>query len=228
MKSLSSKQSLEEKEKTIERLKKSGAVSDPKVIQAFLKVPREDFVKPDLRDEAYIDTPLPIGHSQTISAIHMVLMMSEVLDLQAGYKMLEVGAGSGYHAAICAEIVAPENAHNKGHVFSIERVPRLAEFAKKNLERTGYGDRVTVIVGDGTCGLQEEAPFDRILVTAAGPRIPEPLIEQLKETGKLVIPIGQLHLWQDLVLAEKTKKGIRKKRLCGVAFVPLRGKYGWK
>ncbi|MFX1487183.1 MAG: protein-L-isoaspartate O-methyltransferase [Promethearchaeota archaeon] len=225
---MSNKRSLEEKQRTIERLKKSGSVSDPKVIQAFLKVPREEFVNPDLRNEAYIDTPLPIGHGQTISAIHMVLMMSEVLDLQIGHKMLEVGAGSGYHAAICAEIVAPQDAGNKGHVFSIERVPNLAEFAKKNLERAGYGDRVTVILGDGTCGLQEEAPFDRILVTAAGPTIPRPLIEQLKETGKLVIPIGQLHLWQDLVLVEKTKRGIRKKRLCGVAFVPLKGKYGWK
>ncbi|MFX0068198.1 MAG: protein-L-isoaspartate O-methyltransferase [Promethearchaeota archaeon] len=225
---MSNKRSLEEKQKTIERLKKSGAVSDPEVIKAFLKVPREEFVKADLRNEAYVDTPLPIGHGQTISAIHMVLMMSEILDLHIGHKMLEVGAGSGYHAAICAEIVAPQDADKKGHVFSIERIPKLAEFAKKNLERAGYGDRVTVIVGDGTCGLQEEAPFDRILVTAAGPRIPEPLIEQLKETGKLVIPIGQLHLWQDLILAEKTSKGINKKRLCGVAFVPLRGKYGWR
>lgn len=161
----------------------------------------------------------------------MVAIMCEVLDLKVGQKVLEIGTGSGYHAAVCAEIVAPSDAdpNTWGHVYTIERITSLADFARKNLERTGYSNRVTVIVGDGTCGYAEAAPYDRILVTAASPRIPDPLLEQLKIGGKLVIPVGHIHYWQDLMLV--TKKGDKKietKNLGSVAFVPLVGKYGWR
>ena len=160
----------------------------------------------------------------------MVAIMCDVLDLKVGHKVLEIGTGSGYHAAVCAEIVAPSDTdpNTWGHVYTIERIAELADFARKNLERTGYSNRVTVIVGDGTCGYAEATPYDRILVTAASPRIPDPLVEQLKIGGKLVIPVGHIHYWQDLMLI--TKKGDKKietKNLGSVAFVPLVGKYGW-
>ena len=161
---------------------------------------------------------------------HMVAIMCETLDLEVGHKILEVGTGSGYHAAICAEIVAPsdEDPNVWGHVYTIERIADLAEFARKNLEKTGYSNRVTVIVGDGTCGYAEAAPYDRILVTAASPKIPDPLVAQLKVGGKLVIPVGHIHYWQDLILVTKRKDGkIETKNLGSVAFVPLVGKYGW-
>ncbi len=158
----------------------------------------------------------------------MVALMCEVLELAPGHKVLEIGTGSGYHAAVCAEIVAPENSKVKGHVYTIERIPELAEFAKKNIERAGYSDRITVIVGDGTLGYPPAAPYDRILVTAAGPRIPEPLLQQLKNGGKMVIPIGGKHGFQELVLVIKDEKGnISEKSLGPVAFVPLIGKHGW-
>jgi len=161
----------------------------------------------------------------------MVAIMCETLDLEVGHKILEVGTGSGYHAAICAEIVAPsdEDPNVWGHVYTIERIADLAEFARKNLEKTGYSNRVTVIVGDGTCGYAEAAPYDRILVTAASPKIPDPLVAQLKVGGKLVIPVGHIHYWQDLILVTKRKDGkIETKNLGSVAFVPLVGKYGWR
>jgi protein-L-isoaspartate(D-aspartate) O-methyltransferase len=161
----------------------------------------------------------------------MVAIMCETLDLEVGHKILEIGTGSGYHAAICAEIVAPSDADPSvwGHVYTIERIPSLAEFARKNLEKTGYLNRVTVIVGDGTCGYAEAAPYDRILVTAASPKIPDPLVAQLKIGGKLVIPVGHIHYWQDLILVIKKKdEKIETKNLGSVAFVPLVGKYGWR
>jgi len=213
--------------KVIDHLKKTGVIKSEKVEKALLAVPREEFVPEPLKDKAYVDTPLPIGHGQTISAIHMVAIMVEALDLKPGLKVLEVGAGSGYHAAVCAEIIAPKDAKIKGHVYSVERISELAELARKNLEKAGYSDRVTVIVGDGTCGYHENAPYDRILVTAAGPKIPEPLLEQLKVGGILLIPIGGKGLWQELILVKKHKDKIEKSSLGGVAFVPLIGKYGW-
>ncbi|GAB6148269.1 protein-L-isoaspartate(D-aspartate) O-methyltransferase [Stetteria hydrogenophila] len=220
----------EARRRLVEELKAMGYIRSWKVERAMLKVPREEFVPEDLRLYAYEDRPLPIGYGQTISAPSIVAYMTELLDPDVGHKVLEVGTGSGYQAAVLAEIVAPEDAPREewGHVWSIERIPELAEFARRNLERTGYADRVTVVVGDGTLGLPEEAPFDRIIVTAAAPRIPEPLLDQLKPGGRLVAPVGDR--WaQDLVLAVKNESGeVEEVRTIPVIFVPLVGRYGFR
>jgi len=156
--------------------------------------------------------------------------MDEALQLEAGHKVLEIGAGSGWHASTIAEIVAPTGvAKDKwGHVYTVEIVPELAEFARKNIEDAGYGDRVTVICGDGTEGYPDEAPYDRILVTAAAPDVPKPLIQQLKTGGVLVIPVGGLYLYQTLIRLRKRDDRITEENLGGVAFVPLVGKHGYK
>ena len=199
----------------VERLEREGYIKDKKVAEALLKVPRDKFVPEELRDYAYIDTPLNIGYGQTISAIHMVAMMCGALDLKEGHKVLEVGTGSGYHAAVVAEIVG-----KNGQVITIERVPKLAEKAENVLRELGY-DNVIVICGDGTLGYEPLAPYDRIYITAAGPDIPKPLIEQLKDGGKIVAPVGQYI--QNLILLEKRGKSLIKKNLGEVAFVPLIG-----
>ncbi len=218
----------EQRRRLIEQLKREGYIRSPSVEKAMLRVPRELFVPEELRDQAYIDTPLPIGFGQTISAPHMVALMCEEARLRVGQKVLEVGTGSGYHAAVIAEIVAPSDVDSKywGHVYSIERIPELAEYAKRNLSRAGYADRVTVVVGDGSKGLPEYAPYDRIIVTAAAPRIPEPLVEQLKVGGILVVPVGD-RFYQVLYIVEKTDKGIRIRKGIPCLFVPLIGEYGW-
>ena len=160
----------------------------------------------------------------------MVCIMDEALELEVGHRVLEIGAGSGWHASTIAEIVAPagEPKEEWGHVYTVERVPELAEFARGNVERAGYGDRVVVICGDGSLGYLEKAPYDRILVTAAAPDVPGPLIEQLKNGGVLVIPVGGLHLYQTLVRVRKKDGKVFEENLGGVAFVPLIGKYGFK
>ncbi|MCE4619883.1 MAG: protein-L-isoaspartate(D-aspartate) O-methyltransferase [Desulfurococcales archaeon] len=206
-----------------------GFLRSEKVYRAMLRVPREEFVPPPYRDLAYEDRPLPIGYGQTISAPSIVAYMTELLDPDKGMKVLEVGTGSGYQAAVLAEIVAPSDEPRSewGHVYSIERIPELAEYARRNLERTGYADRVTVIVGDGSKGYPPEAPYDRIMVTAAAPRIPRSLEEQLAPGGRMVIPVGDS--WdQTLILVVKTRDGriIREPRL-PVLFVPLIGEEGW-
>ncbi len=217
------------KKKLLENLVKEGIVKTPEVIRAFLKVPREEFVPEEYRFEAYYDYPLPIGHGQTISAPHMVLLMTEKLEPRLGMKVLEIGTGSGYQAAIIAEIVAPssEDKSRWGKVITIERIPMLAKYARKNLEKTGYSDRVKVIVGDGTKGYPEDAPYDRIIVTAAAPVIPESLVRQLKRGGRMVIPVGDMY-YQELVIIDKKADGsIRKKRDIPCIFVPLIGDEGW-
>lgn len=220
----------EARRKLLEDLKRMGYIKSDKVYNAMMRVPREEFVPEDLRFYAYEDRPLPIGYGQTISAPSIVAYMTDLLDPDVGHKVLEVGTGSGYQAAVLAEIVAPESAPRDtwGHVWSIERIPELAEWARGNLERTGYSGRVTVVVGDGTLGLPEEAPFDRIIVTAAAPKVPEPLLEQLKPGGRLVIPVGDV--WsQDLLLIIKKETGkIEEVPTIPVLFVPLIGKHGWE
>ncbi|MCD6493311.1 MAG: protein-L-isoaspartate O-methyltransferase [Archaeoglobaceae archaeon] len=207
------------REKLIERLRYELNLSD-KVVEAMKKVPRHLFVPPAYRSEAYVDAPLPIGKGQTISAPHMVAIMCELLDLKKGDKVLEVGAGCGYHAAVVAEIVGKD-----GKVIAIERIPELAEMAKRNLETLGY-DNVLVVVGDGSKGYEKEAPYDKIYVTASAPKIPEPLIEQLKPGGKLVIPVG--NFTQHLYVVEKDENGnVKKKNWGAVRFVPLIGEYGF-
>ena len=210
----------EKRRRMVERLKQELGISD-KVAEAMLKVPRHLFVPSSYEREAYVDTPLPIGMGQTVSAPHMVAIMCDLLDLKRGDKVLEVGAGSGYHAAVVAEIVGKE-----GKVITVERIPELAERAKNILEYLGY-DNVEVVVGDGTKGYEPEAPYDKIYVTAAAPDIPKPLLDQLKPGGRMVIPIGGYE--QYLYVVEKDNRGRIHKRVWGpVRFVLLIGEYGFK
>jgi len=210
----------ERRERLAERLRYELNLSR-KVYEAIKKVPRHLFVPERYKDEAYVDTPLPIGHGQTISAPHMVAIMCELLDLKEGDKVLEVGTGCGYHAAVVAEIVG-----KKSKVVSIEYIPELAERARTILKALGY-DNVEVIVGDGSKGYENEAPYDKIYVTAAAPDIPKPLVDQLKPGGKMVIPVGDSVQW--LIIVEKDKEGnVRKRNWGSVRFVPLRGEYGFK
>jgi len=159
---------------------------------------------------------------------NMVSIMNEALELEVGHRVLEVGAGSGWHASTVAEIVAPNNVPKErwGHVYTIEVIPKLAGFARVNIERVGYGDRVTVVCGDGSEGYSAEAPYDRILVTAAAPSVPPPLKEQLKPRGVMVIPVGSVGFYQTLLRLRKVDGKIFEEDLGGVAFVPLVGKHG--
>ncbi|MGD0978320.1 MAG: hypothetical protein ABR962_04170 [Candidatus Bathyarchaeia archaeon] len=154
--------------------------------------------------------------------------MNEALQLEVGNKVLEVGAGSGWHAATIAELVAPSGAPRSeyGHVYTVEIVQDLADFARKNIMKAGFGDRVTIISGDGSLGFPEKAPYDKILVTAAAPDIPKPLIDQLKSGGIMLIPVGSASLFQNLMKIAKTNGKIKEENLGGVAFVPLTGKHG--
>jgi protein-L-isoaspartate(D-aspartate) O-methyltransferase len=168
---------------------------------------------------------------QTISAPHMVVWMCELLNLHPGLTLLEIGTGLGYHAAVCAEIIAPSDKPKEewGHVYTIEVIPKLADQARKNIKAVGLDNRVTVIEGDGTLGYEEAAPFDRILIVAAAPQAPPPLIDQLKPKGMMVLPTGGRNSWQNLIrVVKKEDDSIREENLGGVAFVPLRGKYGWE
>jgi len=161
----------------------------------------------------------------------MVSIMNEALRLEVGHRVLEVGAGSGWHAATIAEIVAPGEAPRSewGHVYTVEIVQGLADFARRNIMNAGYGDRATIVCADGSLGYPENAPYDRILVTAAAPDVPKPLVEQLKPNGIMLIPVGSIHFFQSLIKITKGVDGkIREESLGGVAFVPLTGRYGHK
>jgi len=219
----------EEKRKNlVENLKKRNILTDPNVIKAMLKVSRHKFLPEGAMSSAYIDSPLSIGLGQTISAPHMNAMMCELLKLKEGDKVLEIGTGSGYHAALCAEIIAPKNSQHPGHLYTIERHLELADRAKNNLNNMGYGDSVTVIHGDGTLGHPQEAPYDKILVTASSPKkVPPPLKQQLKDGGILCIPAGSKEWGQDLYVISKKGKNFDYEKITGVRFVPLIGKYGF-
>ena len=195
-----------------------GLVSE-RVIRAMSRIPREFFVPQAYLSRAYDDTPLFIGAGQTISAPHMVAIMCDLLDLQEGMKVLEVGGGSGYHAAVMAVLAGPS-----GHIYSIERLPELANQAGENLAKAGI-ENVTMIVGDGSIGLALHAPYDRISVAATAPEVPEPLKQQLKPGGKMVLPVGRGY--QELVLVTR-KNGFAIEEKMGVAFVPLIGEKGFK
>jgi len=204
----------------IDRLKKRIGVDhiSEQVLHAMMSVPRHLFVRKSDIAHAYDDYPLPIGYGQTISAPHIVAIMCTLLDVEKGMNILEIGGGSGYHAAVLAELTGPD-----GMVYSIERIPELAEFARDNLRNAGYPN-AAVMTGDGTLGLPEYAPYDRILVACAAPAIPPPLIDQLKRGGKMVIPIGDY--MQELYIVRKNDV-ISKEKSGGVIFVPLIGKYGF-
>jgi protein-L-isoaspartate(D-aspartate) O-methyltransferase len=193
-------------------------IRDPKVLFAMRKVPRHIFVEEALQNQAYGDFPLPIGEQQTISQPYIVAFMTEALELTGVEKVLEIGTGCGYQAAILAEL-APE-------VFSIERIHLLASRARRNLESLRYFN-VKIKVGDGSLGWPEEAPFDAIMVTAAAPGIPGPLLDQLAMGGRLVIPVGDRYS-QTLEVVHKTPQGLQHDYRGGCRFVKLIGSYGWE
>lgn len=205
-----------QKNSLIEELRLHG-ISE-RVLDAMRSVPRHLFVPERERRNAYADYPLPIGWGQTISAPHMVAIMCDLLDIQDGMKILEIGAGSGYHAAVMAVLAG------SGHVYAVEMIEGLALFARDNLKKAGITN-VTVLVEDGSLGLPGYAPYDRISVACAAPEILDTLTDQLKVGGKLVIPVGR-H-FQELYLVTKTN-GLKKEAKGGVVFVPLVGKKGFK
>jgi protein-L-isoaspartate(D-aspartate) O-methyltransferase len=216
-------------EKLIDGLVKQGILYSPAIIKAMRNVPRYKFLPVDAQFYHARDTPLSIGSGQTISAPHMVSIMNEALKLQVGQKILEVGAGSGWHAATIAEIIAPKDAPRSewGHIYTVEIIKSLAEFARKNIIKAGYGDKVTIINADGSKGYSEKAPYDRIVVAAAAPSVPQPLIDQLKVGGVMVIPVGESALLQTLIRVTKEENGKIKQECLGeVVFVPLTGEYG--
>jgi protein-L-isoaspartate(D-aspartate) O-methyltransferase len=207
----------EQRLRMVEETIVARGVSDPDVLRAMRSVPRHLFVPPDYLDLAYDDRPLPIGYGQTISQPYIVAWMTELLQLKPGEKVLEIGTGSGYQAAVLAELGYVE-------VYSIEIIPELAEQAAERLRRLGYG-QVHLTQGDGYFGWPEHAPYDAIIVTAAPDHLPPPLVEQLKEGGRLVIPIGPRGGWQTLWRFTKQAGQVQAEALDYVSFVPLTG-YG--
>lgn len=193
-------------------------IVDEKVLAAAKKIPRHLFVPGKGLETAYGDHPLPVGEGQTISQPYMVALMTQCLEIKGGERVLEIGTGSGYQAAILAEIA--------GEVFSVERFETLAQKAQSLLDSLGYKN-IKIKVGDGTEGWDEFSPYDRIIVTAGTPSVPEPLIAQLADGGRMVAPVGGA-FGQELLLVRKTAGEISQKFICGCTFVPLVGKYGWQ
>jgi protein-L-isoaspartate(D-aspartate) O-methyltransferase len=204
---------MKEKKALIDYWRNSNIITSKAILRAFEEINREDFVLPEYRKYAYVDEPLPTFADQTISQPTTVAIMTQALEPKPGQKILEIGSGSGYQAAILSEIVGP-----KGNVITIERIKDLAEFAKKNLK--AYKN-VKVIYADGSEGYIKEAPYDRIIVTAAAKGIPEELFGQLKETGILLIPVGKTSFAQKLLKISKTKGKKKIKNLGNFIFVPL-------
>ena len=203
-----------EREAMVRSQIEARGVRDSAVLAALRRVPRHEFVPTEVRPEAYADHPLPIGERQTISQPYIVGFMTELLQVKPGHRVLEIGTGSGYQAAVLAELGAD--------VYTIEIVENLAHTARAVLERLGY-EKVRVRSGDGYQGWQDAAPFDRIIVTAAPPQVPQPLIDQLKPGGRLVVPEGDQD--QDLVLYTKSADGtLRRDRVLPVRFVPMTGR----
>ncbi|WP_069807840.1 protein-L-isoaspartate(D-aspartate) O-methyltransferase [Vulcanisaeta thermophila] len=194
-----------------------GFITSKAVERAMLTVPREEFLPSYLRLYAYEDYPLEVMYKQTISAPHMVAMMCELLNLRPGLKVLEVGTGTGYHAAVVAEVM-----ERRGEVYTIEYYPGLALYAVQNLAKLGYLNVVRVFVGDGSRGLPQYAPFDRILVTAAAPKVPPKLLEQLSDDGIMVIPLEEGRIHQVLYVVTKEKGVVRMKPVIPVSFVRMR------
>jgi len=199
----------------------AGDIRTPAVHAAFEKVPRELFVEEDQAHKAYADTPLPIPAGQTISAPSMIAIMLEEGGFAGGQKVLEVGAGSGYNAALLAELVGGEN------LVTIERHPELVEFARTNLAKAGYS--LTVVAGDGSLGYPPNAPYDRIIATAGAPRIPKSWSAQLRVGGRILVPIGPSAFHQVLTIAEKRADGtLAVIESVACSFVPLVGKEAWR
>ena len=207
-----------QREEMVRHQIEARGITDPLVLTAFRTVPRHLFVSEALRDQAYGDYPLPIGEQQTISQPYIVAEMTQALELHKDDRVLEIGTGSGYQAAILAEIVY--------RVYTVERIRSLYIQARKLLDKLRYHN-IVMRCGDGTAGWKDESPFDAIIVTAGAPDIPEKLLSQLAEGGRMVVPVGNQHS-QDLIKVVKDKKGIHKSNLGGCRFVKLIGEQGWK
>ena len=192
-------------------------IRDKRVIQAMLEIPREKFVLKQNEKDAYLDCPLPIGMGQTISQPYMVALMTQCLSLDGSEKLLEIGTGSGYQSAVVSKLAKM--------VYTIERIKELSDRAKAIFNNLGL-ENITVFIGDGSQGLESYSPYDAIMVTAGAQQIPEKLIYQLKENGKIVIPIGGSS-FQELLLGERIKNKLKIKNYGGCVFVPLVGEYGW-
>ncbi len=203
-----------ERERMVVELVNHGYLKTERIIKVFLEVPRHLFVRSNDVNFAYADYPLPILAGQTISAPHMVALMTELLEPNAKDKILEIGAGSGYQAAILSKLVKK--------VYSVEVYPELVAFAKSNLERAGIKN-VEVILGDGSKGYEKAKPYDKIIVTCATPEIFDSWVSQLKTNGILLAPVGR-GFYQELIKIRKTKKGLERRNFGGCAFVPLRQK----
>jgi len=201
----------------VEHQIRSRGITNPRVLGAMREIPRHLFIPPPYDQSAYEDTPLPIGNGQTISQPYIVALMTELLDPQPTDHVLEIGAGSGYQAAILSLLVQ--------QVTTIERIPDVADLARRNLAKLGLKN-TSIIVGDGTRGYPDNAPYNGIMITAATPEIPKPLIDQLAIGGVLVAPVGDREI-QELVTVTKKENGIVRSAHGGVRFVPLIGEYGW-
>jgi protein-L-isoaspartate(D-aspartate) O-methyltransferase len=208
-----------ERERMVHRQLRGRGIHDERVLAAMEVVAREVFVSEDERADAHADTPLPIGFGQTISQPFMVGFLCQELSVRPGHRVLDVGCGSGYQAAVLAELGA--------RVSGIERIPELVELARSNLRATGYDDRVSVVLGDGSLGLPEEAPFDRIVVAAAAPRIPETLYGQLALNGRLLVPVGPARD-QRLEVVVSTLEGPAVAHTVSCRFVKLVGAEGFE
>jgi protein-L-isoaspartate(D-aspartate) O-methyltransferase len=206
------------REKMVTAQLMARGIRDQLVLEAMRKVPRHLFVQDYLQDQAYEDRPLPIALQQTISQPYMVALMTEALELDGGENVLEIGTGSGYQAAVLAEICE--------QVYTVEKYPELLKTAAAVFRQLGY-DNIVAKSDDGTLGWPEHGPFDAILVTAGAPHVPQPLLDQLTDGGRLVIPVGG-GLIQELIKLTRRQEEIVEERLIGCQFVPLRGKYGWQ
>ena len=207
-----------ERERMVRQQLAGRGIRDPRLLDAMRQVPRHRFVPPDELAYAYADGPLPIGSGQTISQPYIVALMTQMLELQGGETVLEIGTGSGYQAAVLAQLAR--------QVYTVERHAELAANARRVLAELGIGN-VEVLTADGSCGWELHAPYQAILVTAAAPEVPRPLLDQLAEGGRLVLPVGGrgmqiLQRWQRQGESFESEEGIP------VAFVPLRGEYGWE
>lgn len=199
-----------------------GIIKREIVLNAMLNVPREDFIPEKYKDYAYEDMPIPIGEGQTVSALHMVATMCELVNLSPGMNVLEVGTGSGYMASVYSEIVG-----RSGHIYTLEILPSLARKAWRNIIKTGHGLNIDVIVADGSIEPPLRTNFDAIIVTASAPNLPENLVKKLKKNGKMVVPVGSSSFYQDLILVEKDdKERIKTYNFGPVMFVPLKGLRG--
>lgn len=207
----------ERRQMVADQIERRG-LKNPRLLQVFRAVPRHEFVPEEFRYRAYDDGPLPIGYGQTISQPYIVALMTSLLDLQGDEKVLEIGTGSGYQAAILARMAL--------QVYTVERLPELAEKAKALLERSGYHN-VTVLCADGSLGWTDAAPYKAIMVTAAAAGLPQPLADQLEIGGKLVLPVGDYY-GQMLQLWTREPGGMAHENILPVSFVPLRGKHGWR